>query len=310
VFNLSYVVIFLFVYTVYNAWLNYGKPTDSTDSTDSIESINSTNLTDSTKSTDSTNSNNIVKILLPFIPYTSVDLFISFFTVEYIMLFFIFCLLAYGTVKHVSTDSVLLPKIHVFSLLIVICTFFLCVFMLSSHTYFLQSNLLDTSYIVHDDYNLIVECFILFIGFLIFFFTYGYNKIMGVLSFEYYVIMLSCLCSFCVFVHANNLIFIYVLIELQSIASYILTSMNKHNRYSIEAGLKYFIIGSFSSILLLFGFSFVYGFSGFIYLSDLTSYVRYLYSIDDDFFLYCLLFSLILVNIGFLFKIYASPFHF
>jgi len=86
--------------------------------------------------------------------------------------------------------------------------------------------------------------------------------------------------------------------------------MNKHNRYSIEAGLKYFIIGSFSSILLLFGFSFVYGFSGFIYLSDLSSYVRYLYSIDDDFFLYCLLFSLILVNVGFLFKIYASPFHF
>jgi NADH-quinone oxidoreductase subunit N len=86
--------------------------------------------------------------------------------------------------------------------------------------------------------------------------------------------------------------------------------MNKHSRYSIEAGLKYFILGSFSSILLLFGFSFVYGFSGFIYLSDLTSYIRYLYSIEDDFFLYSLLICLIFVNVGFLFKIYASPFHF
>jgi NADH:ubiquinone oxidoreductase subunit 2 (subunit N) len=232
-----------------------------------------------------------------------------FFTVEFIMLFFIFCLLLYGTVKSVSTDSLFLPKMHVFSILVVLTTFILVTFFLDSSDYISDSNI-DTSYYIHAGYDNIVECVILLLGFFIFSFTYNYNKFIGILSFEYYIIMLFCLCSFCFFVHANNLVFMYVLIELQSICSYVLTSMNKHSRYSIEAGLKYFILGSFSSILLLFGFSFVYGFSGFIYLSDLTSYIRYLYAIEDDFFLYSLLMCLIFVNVGFLFKIYASPFHF
>jgi len=234
----------------------------------------------------------------------------TFFTIEYLFLFFILFLLAYGTVKTVSTDAVTMPNVSVLSILILLSTLFFCLIYTSSRSFLLYSKSIDTSYIASYDYNTFVECFILLVGFFIFYFTYGYNNFLGILSFEYYIIMLCCLCSFCAFVHANNIIFIYVLIELQSIASYIMTSMNKHNRYSIEAGLKYFIIGSFSSILLLFGFSFVYGFSGFIYLSDLTSYVRYLYSIDDNFFLYCLLLSLIFVNIGFLFKIYSSPFHF
>lgn len=229
---------------------------------------------------------------------------IDMFAVEFLMLFFIFCLLLYGTVKSISTDYVFLPKIHVFSILIVITTLLLVAFFIDSSA----SLTYETS--IHYCYDNLVECFILLLGFFVFSFTYNYNKFIGILSFEYYIIMLFCLCSFCFFVHANNLVFMYVLIELQSICSYVLTSMNKHSRYSIEAGLKYFILGSFSSILLLFGFSFVYGFSGFIYLSDLTSYVRYLYSIEDDFFLYSLLMCLIFVNVGFLFKIYASPFHF
>lgn len=233
-----------------------------------------------------------------------------FFTIEYLLLFFIFFLLVYGTVKHVSTDFVLLPKIHIFSVCLFLSLLFIVIQLLGSQSIFFHSDTIDSSYFVRYDYNSIVESFLLLICLFTFLGTYGYNKFLGVVSFEYYIIMFFCLCSFCVFVHAVNIIFIYVLIELQSIASYILTSMNKHNRYSIEAGLKYFIIGSFSSILLLFGFSFVYGFSGFIYVSDLSSYVRYLYSIDDDFFLYGLLFSLILVNVGFLFKIYSSPFHF
>jgi NADH-quinone oxidoreductase subunit N len=102
----------------------------------------------------------------------------------------------------------------------------------------------------------------------------------------------------------------YLLIELQSIGSYILTAINRNNRHSIEAGIKYFIIGSLSSIMLLLGFSFLYGFSGLISITDLSTYLRFVYSMNDAFFIYSMLISIIFVNIGFLFKIYSAPFHF
>ena len=159
-----------------------------------------------------------------------------------------------------------------------------------------------------------IELFILFISLILFSVTYSYNKSIGILSFEYYILMLFCLCSFCFFLHATNLIFIYVLIELQSISSYILTSINKRNRYSVEAGLKYFILGSFTSILLVFGFSLLYGFSGIFTLNGLSTYISYLYTNASEdispFSIYWLLLAFLFIFIGFLFKIYASPFHF
>jgi len=100
-----------------------------------------------------------------------------------------------------------------------------------------------------------------------------------------------------------------VLIELQSISSYVLAAMNKRNRYSVEAGLKYFILGSFTSILLVFGFALLYGFSGMLHIEDLSLYIVYVE--HTQLYSFILLYvSLLLVLVGFLFKIYASPFHF
>jgi NADH-quinone oxidoreductase subunit N len=93
-------------------------------------------------------------------------------------------------------------------------------------------------------------------------------------------------------------------------ASYILAAINKTNRYSIEAGLKYFILGSFSSIILLFGFTLIYGLTGLIDFSDLSIYLRYLYTLHDEFLSSYMLVSFLFINVGMLFKIYASPFHF
>ena len=226
---------------------------------------------------------------------------------ELIMLFFIFLFLIYCVI-YSSSDSHFNIIVSFFSILIILCSFLL-VYFFSFNIFFFDS-FFDSFYYIRNDYNSIIELFILFISFFVFFFTFSYNKQIGIYSFEYYIIMLFCICSFCVFVHCNNLIFLYILIELQSIGSYILTSINRKNRYSIEAGLKYFVIGSFSSILILFGFSFLYGFSGLICFDDLSLYIRYIYSVEDSFLFHSLLFSFIFFNVGFLFKIYAAPFHF
>lgn len=103
-----------------------------------------------------------------------------------------------------------------------------------------------------------------------------------------------------------------MLIELQSISSYILTSMRKNNRYAVEAGLKYFILGSFTSVVLVFGLVLLYGFSGMLHISEFSIFVTYVQHEQIYIgFLYVLLhISLLCILIGFLFKIYASPFHF
>jgi NADH-quinone oxidoreductase subunit N len=175
---------------------------------------------------------------------------------------------------------------------------------------FIYDSLFDYFHYLRTDYNSIIELVILLISSIILFYTYNYNKCIGIYSLEYYIITLFCICSFCLFIHCNNIIFMYVLIELQSIGSYVLAAIYRNNRYSIEAGLKYFIIGSFSSIIILFGLSLIYGFSGLVLLDDISLYVRGLSYSEDSFSYSSLLFALTFFNIGFLFKIYAAPFHF
>lgn len=112
------------------------------------------------------------------------------------------------------------------------------------------------------------------------------------------------------FIESEDLIILYLLVELQSLGSYVLTAMNRNNRLSIEAGIKYFILGSLSSIILVLGLSLIYGFSGTINIHDFSMYIVTMPETDDVVLVYYLVFSVFLIMVGFLFKIYAAPFHF
>ena len=63
-------------------------------------------------------------------------------------------------------------------------------------------------------------------------------------------------------ISANNLIALYLGLELQSLALYVVAAINRDNLRSTEAGLKYFVLGALSSGMLLYGISLVYGFTG------------------------------------------------
>jgi 3-oxoacyl-(acyl-carrier-protein) synthase len=106
--------------------------------------------------------------------------------------------------------------------------------------------------------NLLNIFYILIFSFSLFIFLKHYK----LSTIEFNVLIFFCLLGFNYFTYSINLISFYLLLEFQSLCFYILTSYYKNNRYSFEAGLKYFIISSFSSTLILFGLSIMYGFKG------------------------------------------------
>jgi NADH-quinone oxidoreductase subunit N len=104
-----------------------------------------------------------------------------------------------------------------------------------------------------------------------------------------------------VMVSANDLITLYVGVELQSLASYVLAAWRRDEARSSEAGLKYFVLGAISSGLLLFGASYIYGFTGSLRFAEIAEATG-----GGGF---GLLFGLVLLICGLAFKVAAAPFH-
>jgi len=88
------------------------------------------------------------------------------------------------------------------------------------------------------------------------------NQFEYVLFFLFSVLGLFILCS------SNDLITSYLAIELQTLAFYVLASFNRNSTFSVDAGIKYFILGSLSSGLFLFGSSLLYGISGTVNFTE------------------------------------------
>ena len=96
-------------------------------------------------------------------------------------------------------------------------------------------------------------------------------------NFEYVLLILFSVLGLFVLCAANDLLTAYLAIELQSLAFYVLAAFKKNWSFSIDAGLKYFILGSFASSLFLFGSSLLYGITGtvnFEEFKDLLFYIK------------------------------------
>lgn len=136
-------------------------------------------------------------------------------------------------------------------------------------------------------------------------------RVYNINSFEFIILILLSVYSINMLVCSVNLISFYLLIELQSICFYTLAAFSRKNKYSIEAGLKYFILGSFSSVLLLFGISILYGFSGLLYYEDISMFFVNFNNIEASSKLYNIyILSIAFMLTGMLFKLYSFPFHF
>ncbi len=119
---------------------------------------------------------------------------------------------------------------------------------------------------------------------------------------EYPVLILLSACGMGIMVSASDMLTLYVGLELQSLAAYVLASFMRRDGRSAEAGLKYFVIGALASGILLYGISLVYGFSGTTLFSGIADAYAETKSLG-------LLFGLVFVFAGLAFKISAVPFH-
>jgi NADH-quinone oxidoreductase subunit N len=86
--------------------------------------------------------------------------------------------------------------------------------------------------------------------------------------FEYVLLLLFSILGLFILISSNDLLTAYLAIELQSLSFYVLAAFKKNSTFSIESGIKYFILGSFSSCLFLLGSSLLYGLTGTINFED------------------------------------------
>ena len=122
--------------------------------------------------------------------------------------------------------------------------------------------------------------------------------------FEYPVLLVLGALGMSMMVSANDLLSLYIGLELQSLAAYVLAAFHRNEARSSEAGLKYFVLGALASGILLYGVSLIYGFGGTTNFTALGTALRGGAEIQIG-----VLFGLVFVLAGLAFKISAVPFH-
>ena len=125
----------------------------------------------------------------------------------------------------------------------------------------------------------------------------------GLLRFEYPILVALAVVGMMMMVSAGDLMSLYMGLELQSLALYVVAALRRDSAKSSEAGLKYFVLGSLSSGLLLYGASLIYGFAG------TTSFAGIITVVEEGHLPMGVLFGLVFLLTGLAFKVSAVPFH-
>lgn len=131
----------------------------------------------------------------------------------------------------------------------------------------------------------------------------------GLGRFEYPILMLLAGLGMLIMIMSNNLLTVYMGLELQSLSLYVLAALQTKSIKSSEAGIKYFVLGALASGMFLFGTSFVYGYTGSIEFQAIGSSVTALASGEAQALPAGFILGMVFVLIAIVFKISAAPFH-
>ncbi|MHA1548086.1 MAG: NADH-quinone oxidoreductase subunit NuoN [Alphaproteobacteria bacterium] len=131
----------------------------------------------------------------------------------------------------------------------------------------------------------------------------GFTRRMGFERFEFPILIVIATLGMMMMISANDLIALYLGVEMQSLALYVIAAINRDSLRSTEAGLKYFVLGALSSGMLLYGASLVYGFTG------QTSFAGIAAALQGGDASIGLTFGMVFMIAGLAFKVSAVPFH-
>ncbi len=170
-----------------------------------------------------------------------------------------------------------------------------------------QAGHLDTAFsglVVIDAYGAFWKLLLYFVTGLTVLLSFSYLKEERLYFGEYYGFVLLALSGMMVMVSAADLLTIYLGTELMSLSLYVLAGLKRTEPRSLEASAKYFVLGAFSSGILLYGISLLYGATGSTRLSAVAASIAGR-GLDDP----LLLFATIMLAVGFSFKLAVVPFH-
>src|SRR2546423_2767602 len=131
-----------------------------------------------------------------------------------------------------------------------------------------------------------------------------YNEERKIARFEFPVLILLATSGMMVMISANDMIMLYLGLELQSLALYVVASFDRDSVRSTEAGLKYFVLGALASGMLLYGASLIYGFTGTTSFANLAGLFGGGAKPSAG-----LIIGMVFVAVGLAFKCSAVPFH-
>jgi len=166
-----------------------------------------------------------------------------------------------------------------------------------------RENLGFNGMVVLDGFSIFVNALLLVSGLLGVALAYGYVKRMGLERGEYYTLMLFSVTGMMLMAQAADLIVVFLALELLSIPLYVLAAFARPNVESEEAGLKYFLLGAFSTGFVVYGIALVFGATG------TTSIMGVFASASSDASGLLLTIGAALILVGFGFKVAAVPFH-
>jgi proton-translocating NADH-quinone oxidoreductase chain N len=217
-------------------------------------------------------------------------------------------LLVYGVIYSTSKTKnypILLNNISWLSLLALLFTILLII-----NNPIKNASLLYNTLII-DDFTKFIKILVLLSSFFSIYISIDYIKQESINAFEYILLIIFSTSSMLFLISSADFISLYLAVELQSLCFYVLAAIKRNSEFSTEAGLKYFLLGAFSSGLLLFGCSLIYGFTGVTNFSELGKIftggtVDILVSTSS---LPACELGMVFLLVGFLFKTTAAPFH-
>jgi len=156
-----------------------------------------------------------------------------------------------------------------------------------------------------DGFSIFFKITFLIITFLTILISMGYTEREGIAFGEYYALILFSALGMMLMASGTHLIIIFLGLETMSISIYVLAGLLREDQRSVEAALKYFLLGAFATGFLLYGIALIYGATGSLQLKDVASYIASKNLLKSP----MLMMSLVFLTIGFGFKIASVPFH-